>query len=168
MSVPGALRAPSPVPGPSPGRLPSPTSQGRETAKGAPRQPSGVSLSPGADETLPHAFARKGAAVLRISRRGRVIVASQALANLLGYTSPAEIMEQSAPDLSYHLDPADWMRVTRLVRAGPPYGALQLLLRRRHEGHVWAEVLARPAQGDALRAGAPVIDILVRALPATV
>src|SRR5688572_13765751 len=126
---------------------PAPTSQGLQTAKGTTRPPFSVTLPPSAGETLPHAFARKGAAALQINTGGKVIVANQALANLLGYSSPAEIMEQLAPELSCHLDPADWMRVRRLVKGGPPYGALQLLLRRRHEGRVWAEVLVRPAEG---------------------
>ncbi|HUR25024.1 MAG TPA: PAS domain S-box protein [Candidatus Thermoplasmatota archaeon] len=91
-------------------------------------------------------------AVLEITLDGRVLLANQALANLLGYGSVKELQDQSPSTLRQHLKPDDLKQIERILLAGPPYRPLELRIRRRDESQVWVDVQAQPgvAVGERL------------------
>jgi PAS domain S-box-containing protein len=60
---------------------------------------------------------------------GRIVLANDALATLLGYESPAQLLELDGAALAYHLGSADLDRVRKALAGGPPYPVLQLQVR---------------------------------------
>ncbi|HUR61202.1 MAG TPA: PAS domain S-box protein [Candidatus Thermoplasmatota archaeon] len=101
-------------------------------------------------------------AVLQVSLTGQVLIANQTLANLLGYRNAAEVMAQPSEALARHVEEADRERILNLLRAGPPYRALELRARRRDDTFVWVDVLVQPGIGIGER----VIEAFVRDLTA--
>jgi PAS domain S-box-containing protein len=101
-------------------------------------------------------------AVVQINLDGKVLIANEALAKLLGYASPAEVMAQTPAELAHHLEDADVERIERLIRSGPPFKPLELRVRRRDGTLVWVDVQAQPGIGIDER----VIEAFVRDLTA--
>jgi PAS domain S-box-containing protein len=99
-------------------------------------------------------------AVLQVTLDGRVLIANHALAQLLGYASPAEILAQSAAALAQHLEGAGRERVEAALRSGPPYPPLELRLRRRDGSRVWVDAQAQPGFG----LGERIVEAFVRDL----
>jgi PAS domain S-box-containing protein len=87
--------------------------------------------------------------ILQAGGDGRLVLANDALATLLGYGSPAQLLELDGGALSYHLGSADVDRVRKALAAGPPYPALQLPVRCVDGAQVWVEVRAKPASAGS-------------------
>jgi PAS domain S-box-containing protein len=99
-------------------------------------------------------------AVAQANQDGKVLIANDALAQLLGYASPADILARPVGDLARHVDAADRKRIESALRAGPPYKPLELRIRRDDGSHVWVEVQAQPGLG----LGERVVEAFVRDL----
>jgi PAS domain S-box-containing protein len=97
-------------------------------------------------------------AILQVNLDGKVLIANQALAELLGYSATSEIITQAPAELSRHLDDADRKRIEDAIRFGPPFKSLELRIRRRDGGRVWVDVQAQVGLGDR------VIEAFVRDL----
>ncbi|MEA3136395.1 MAG: hypothetical protein QOC71_676 [Thermoplasmata archaeon] len=87
--------------------------------------------------------------VLQVGHDGKLLVANQTLADLLGYASPAELMAQGPDELSRHVSLADLQRLRQIVAVGSPYPPLKLHLVRRDGECVWVDIQAQTANGGS-------------------
>jgi PAS domain S-box-containing protein len=87
--------------------------------------------------------------ILQASGDGRIVLANDALATLLGYGSPAQLLALDGGALAYHLGSADLDRVRKALAAGPPYPILQLQVRCVDGAQVWVQVRAKPASAGS-------------------
>ncbi len=84
--------------------------------------------------------ARLPVAIFRTAPDGRILMANQALADLLGYESVAELQRLHASDL--YADPADRDEVARRLLDGTMPASNEILLRRKDGTVVWTRARA--------------------------
>lgn len=96
------------------------------------------------DRRYRNLFSRVPVGLYRTSPRGRIVDANPALAEILGFDSPADIL--AAPAHSVYLDPADRDRWTeRVNKAGGPVAA-ELQMRRRGGEVIWVRDKVMPVR----------------------
>ncbi len=94
--------------------------------------------------------ARLPVAIFRTAPDGRILMANQAFADLLGYETVAELQRLHAADL--YADPADRDDVVRRLLDGTKPSSTELLLRRKDGTAVWARARAHTIDdGDGPR-----------------
>jgi PAS domain S-box-containing protein len=100
--------------------------------------------------------------ILQIGSDGRVILVNKALVALLGYASSDEVLALPPHDLAEHLDGTDLERLRQAMAMGQVQPPREIQLVRADGTRVWAQVTARPANGDSVG----VIEAFVRDLSA--
>ncbi|MES2154731.1 MAG: PAS domain S-box protein [bacterium] len=89
--------------------------------------------------------------ILQLGLDGKVYIANQACADLLGYAAASELTGRTVTDLSRHLDAATHERVAQALAAGPPYPQMDLVVRRGDGTQVYVQVQAQAGNGNAQR-----------------
>lgn len=87
--------------------------------------------------------------VVQVAGDGHLILANQAMADLLGYATPGELAAVGPAVLAAHMAPDDLQRLRASVATGSVDEAMRFALRRVDGTTTWVEARAKPANGGS-------------------